>query len=353
MVVHTSRGDAVGRGNIDQSCAVSLAHFDMPRVLSLAGAARLGISESRIRTEVRRGNWRRLWTGHVLTRPETPQRDDLAQLGVSLGGAGSAVSGWDAARFYGLSTDQRDPGPVLVITTHGRNREVAGVRLRRSRRPVQARRASASASSLTGLPVVSAARAAADAALQCSDLATARAVLTAAVQRQLATPDELALEYAVSPRNGSYFLRRAVEDVLNGARSVAEADAIHALVEGRVPAFEVNVPICDPRGRIRYVVDVLWRTLRAVLEIDSRQHHSSEADWLATMRRHNVLASCGFAVVHWAPTDIRADPASFAADVKMWLDARARELGVRLPDGFGPLRPVTGCSTEPCDLTNR
>jgi hypothetical protein len=195
--------------------------------------------------------------------------------------------------------------------------------------------------------VVSVARAAADAALQCVDLPTARAVLTAVVQRGLTTPEELVREYAGGPRNGSYFLRRAVDDVLNGARSVAEADAVDALIDGQVPAFEVNVPVCEPGGRVRYVVDVLWRTLRAVLEIDSRAHHRSEPDWLATMRRHNVLTSAGFVVAHWAPTVIRADPAAFAADINAWLAARARELGTCLPRGRGPLRPTSGSEPAP------
>jgi hypothetical protein len=212
---------------------------------------------------------------------------------------------------------------------------------------LQVHRAPPFASSLAGLPVASVARAAVDAALECRDMSTARAVLTAAVQRELTTPNELAQEYAFSPRNGSYFLRRAVNDVLNGARSVAEADAVDALIDGQVPAFEMNVPMCDAGGRVRYVVDVLWRSLRAVLEIDSRAHHSSEADWLATMRRHNALTSAGFVVAHWAPVVIRADPTGFAADINAWLRARAREIPAPLPGGRGPVRPPAGYGPAP------
>jgi hypothetical protein len=277
-----------------------------------------------------------------LTRPECPQRSDLAEVGVSLGGPGSALSGRDVAEHYGLPISGIPAGPLLVLTPRGQNREVAGVRLRRSFRPVRVLGVSPFSSSLAGLPIATVARAVADAALECRDLPSARALLTAAAHRGLTTPEELLEHYQNGPRNGSYFLRRAVHDVLNGARSVAEADAVDALVAGRVPAFEVNVPICPPGGAARYVVDVLWRSLRAALEIDSRAHHRTDADWLNTMRRHNALTSAGLVVAHWAPTDIGADPARFAAQVKTWLVRRAHELGVAVPEGHGALRASDG-----------
>lgn len=80
-------------------------------------------------------------------------------------------------------------------------------------------------------------------------------------------------------------------------------------------------------SRVIAVADVLWRDLRAVLEIDSREFHLSEAEWKATMQRHNRLTSAGLALTHYPPS-ATGDPA-WPDEVARWLHHRARELGVR------------------------
>ncbi|HEY2167288.1 MAG TPA: hypothetical protein VGH01_08995 [Jatrophihabitantaceae bacterium] len=200
---------------------------------------------------------------------------------------------------------------------------------------------------MAGLHIAGPARAIADAALDCRELSSARALVTASVQRGLCSTTSLLSEYQSGPRNGSYFLRRAVLDVLDGAHSVAEAEAMDVLVDAALPTFELNVALADQSGRVRFVADVLWRSLRAVLEIDSRAHHGNEADRLATMARHNRLAAAGLVVVHWAPTVIRGEPHGFAHQVKEWLVRRAAELNTELPPGTGPIRPPGGASPQP------
>ncbi|MCU1656416.1 MAG: hypothetical protein JWO57_1072 [Pseudonocardiales bacterium] len=150
-------------------------------------------------------------------------------------------------------------------------------------------------------------------------------MVTQAIQRRLCTVSELARELAATPRNGSGFLRRALVDVENGAESIAEAEAVELLRRPDIPPFEVNAPIRDG-GRIVAIADVLWRKLRAVLEIDSREYHLGEAEWKATMRRHNALTRRGFAVAHYAPSEIRGRRKEWADEVAHWLRARAREL---------------------------
>jgi very-short-patch-repair endonuclease len=172
------------------------------------------------------------------------------------------------------------------------------------------------------------ARAVADTALTCRMFEPVRALVTAAVQRRLCTPEQLADELEAGPRNGSAFLRRAVADVLLGAESISEAELADLLRGARVPAFELNVPIMNPTGRVVAVADALWRELRAVLEVDSRQHHFYEDGWARTMRRHNLLTATGLAVTHYPPSEIRARPAEVAGEVASWLRGRAAELGV-------------------------
>lgn len=295
----------------------------LPRVLTFAQAIERGYTPARIRTELRRGSWRRLAAGILLTRPEPAHRGDLITAGLLLGGFGSALSGWDALRLYGIAPARPTRDHVLILTLSGENRIQAGIRFRRTVRPFAWRYITADGPLIRTVPP---ARAVADTVLDCSRLEPARAMVTTAIQRQLCSVEELAYEYDTGPRNRSYFLRRAIADVTEGARSVAEATAADALRAARVPLFEMNVPIRDPRGRVAFVADFLWRSLRAVLEIDSRQHHFLERDWRATMRRHNALSAAGYAVTHWAPSEISADPSGFADAVRGWLSTRAAEL---------------------------
>ncbi len=309
--------------------------YQLPRILTAAQAGRLGLTRARTRTELRRGNWQRLASGVLLTRPDEPTRADWAEVGVALAGPGAAVTGWDALRAAGFGERTAPPpSPPVVLARAGMNRVVGGVRLRRTSRPYTARTVPAAADLLPLTPVVSPARAVADAALEYRDRAAVRALVTSAIQRRACRLDELLAELAGVPRNRSAGLRSALADAADGARSVAEARAARCLARAPVPGFELNVPIVRG-GRVLYVVDVLWRALRAALEIDSREYHFAEADWKATMARHNTLTGLGLAVTHYPPSAV-ARP-GWAEQVRAWLAGRAAELGVPMPRTRGVL----------------
>lgn len=191
------------------------------------------------------------------------------------------------------------------------------------------------------VPVVHLARVAADTALLYDSRTPVRALMTAAVQRRC-RPEELLAEYESGPRGDSYWLRRALEDVVGNAHSIAEAEAAEALRLARVPSFELNVDIVDRSGRLIARGDVVWRELRAVGEVQSRAFHFSENSWNASMARHNVLTRHSLAVAHWPPSVIRRRPDVWASGVAAWLRARASELGV-------PYRPGAGASPVPSE----
>ncbi len=168
------------------------------------------------------------------------------------------------------------------------------------------------------------ARAVADTALYQRWLGSVRAMVAAAVQHGLCSVEELTDQLAACPRNNSALLRRALGELADGARSAAEVVATDYLRRADVPPFELNAPIMD-RGQLVAIADVLWRELRAVLEIDSREFHFSASDWQATMRRHNRLVRMGYAVTHYPPSAV--GPA-WTVEVESWLRARARELAL-------------------------
>jgi hypothetical protein len=278
----------------------ALAEF--PRVLVPTIAAELGIDRARIRTELRRGNWRMLARGAVLTRPEEPGRGDWAALGIALAGPSAALSGWDALRVRGLGSSSPPANEVLVLSRHASNRVVGRVRIRETRRPYVVSLTSVDAEPYALVPVASTARAIADASRYCAWLGPVRAMLTAAVQRKLCTIEELAHELRTGPRNDTAFFRAALSDALDGARSVAEGACARRLARAPLPPFELNVPILDQSGAVIAVADVLWRSLRAVLEVDSREYHFTENDWKKTMARHNKLTRQGLALTHYPPS---------------------------------------------------
>lgn len=186
--------------------------------------------------------------------------------------------------------------------------------------------------------IVHTARAVADTALQYRRYRPVRALVTTAIQRQACEVEDLISELDGGPRNGSAWLRRALSDVLDGAKSIAEAEAIDVLRRCRLPEFEANVPIVTTRGVHIAEADCLWRELRSVMEVDSRAYHFSEEDWDKTRRRHSKLVRHGFSVDHHSPAEVRGNPLVFAKEVEHWLRARAAELGVAYRPVRNPLR---------------
>jgi hypothetical protein len=289
-----------------------------------------------MRTELRHGRWRRLASGVLLTRPEEPTRADWVNVGLHLGGPFAALSGWDAVRLRGLGASRPPAAHVLILTTKGENRVVGGVHLRPSARPLSVTQLSVLDDAFPAARVVRPARAVADTSLMYHTLAPVRALVTSAVQREQCTADELYQELEDGPRNGSAFLRRALEDVFGGAASISEAELADALRTAGLPPFELNVPILDATGRHVATADALWRALRAVLEVDSREHHFLEPQWRNTMTRHNLLTRSGLALTHYPPVEIRRATPRVTCEVGEWLRARAEEL--KLP--YPPPRPA-------------
>jgi hypothetical protein len=308
---------------------------ELPRVLGLAGLRTCGVSAAVARNEVRRGRWRRLARGVVLTRPDCPQRADWAWVGLLVAGGSAAVSGWDALHTYGLASSDPPSDSVLILCTRGGCRDIGRAHLRRVTGPLTMRTASIDDELLPLAHLATPARAIADLAPWCRQ-GQIRSLVTSAVQRNLCTPDDIATALAAAARRGSAAFRRSVEDLHDGARSVAEIHAARRLRDADVPPFELNVPLIDSRGYVVAVADVLWRSLRAILEIDSREFHFAESDWQQTMVRHNRLTACGFALTHYPPS--RIFEATWGEDVTRWLRARARELGVPYRVDPRPLR---------------
>jgi len=299
----------------------------LPRILDGTQAHEVGISAQTIRTELARERWQAFTRGLYLTSPERPRRSDWAVAGLRIAGPGSALSGWDALRARGLGADRPPIDEVLIIAERGTHRVVGKARVRPSTRPVTTVRLPL-ADAITAVPMVGAARAVADTALTYRTFRPVRALVTAAVQRRLCTPDELEAELEAGPQNGSAHLRDALEDVFGGVESISEAELADLVRAGRYPRVEYNVPILTWDGTHIATADALWRELRAGLEVNSKKYHFYEGTWYSTMQRHNALTRRGLSLTHYAPREIRSEPARVGNEVEEWLRMRATELGL-------------------------
>lgn len=289
----------------------------LPRILTRPDAVALGFTRAAIEHRLRTRRWRAVLPQVYLTRDTMVWTDRLAA-GVAYAGTDAVLTGSAALADLGLRCVTR-PQQLLVLAPRGATATSRSfVRVRRTHRLPAAVR-------IPGPPRAHPARAVADVALELRRLDDVRTLVAQAVRARLCSLDDLATELTEGPRRGSAHLRQAIAEVGDGAWSAPEARAAALLRRGGVPAFEQNARIDLPGGSYR-IVDFLWRDLRAVLEIDSAEHHLDPADWRSTMDRHLTLETLGYSVIHRPPAAVYTAPGRFVRDVDAWLTARRSAL---------------------------
>lgn len=291
-------------------------------VLTPATAAALGITRHGIAHRMATGRWQRLLPGVYLTHGGTPHPGERNAAALAYACPGAVISGTVALHHHGVRAAPAQCSRTLVLVRPETARTSSGfVHIRRTHlvpvAPVL----------IGGLAFATLPRAIADACLGLRSRSTVRAIVAEVVQQQRCSLVELASELARSARRGSLFLRAAVEEVGLGAWSAPECEAGDLLRRAGLPTFEHNVVVRDEAGRWLACGDIVWRRLRAILEVDSREHHADPEAWERTLARHNRLAAAGWAAVHYPPRVISADPSGFVSQVRQWLTMRAAELG--------------------------
>jgi hypothetical protein len=284
-----------------------------PRVLSRADAMRLGYTRKAIEHRVASGRWERVLPRTYLTAGTLTWPDRLTAA-LCYAGPRALLSG--AAALVGELDGVRRPGTILVLTPYAAgHRSTRWVQVRPTERMPQRLRA-------PGPARAEVARAVADLALVTRRVDSVRALVTEAVRRGLCTPAELAAELDAGPRRGSAHLRKAIDEASAGAWSAPEAQAGALLRRAGVPPFEQNAAIQLPDGT-SVVADFLWRSLRAILEIDSLKHHGMPGDRDSTDERHLKLEALGYSVVHRTPWAVHRQPTQFVTGIQAWLAGRA------------------------------
>lgn len=208
-----------------------------------------------------------------------------AALHVGVKGCLAENSALEVHGFTGLGT----PDPTTVHVVHPRASSVPALpwlhvhESRRLRPGDLSRRRS--------LPVTNAARSVIDRAAWQPYLRLGYALLAAAVQQRVTTPDLLAVELRRAGRiRHARHLRLALADITGGAQALSEMD-LGALCRrhGIAPPARQRVRT-DRQGRRRYL-DAEWDRPDGsvlVLEVDG-SHHMDVQHWTADMRRERRL----------------------------------------------------------------
>ena len=321
-----SRSTGLERGELG-AIAVRQHHLVTRRQALDAGVTRSAL-QHRLGPE---GPWQVILPGVYLTLTGTPTLDQRDMAALLYAGPDSMLSGQSALRRHALTSSRSSVVDVLTPVTVQR-RSCEFVRMQRtSRLPERA-------CSDGDIRFATVDRALGDAARMMTSPREVSALVASAVQRRRCTIALLAAELAAGPTRGSAVLRRALEEVSDGVRSVAEADFRRLIQRAGLPMPMFNARLYDGDDLLA-VVDAWWPEVGVAAEVDSREWHLSPEDWERTMRRHAELSARGFMVLHFSPKQLRQEPERVAATVRATLAAAAAR--TRPADGVRTL-PAAG-----------
>ncbi|MGE0819601.1 MAG: hypothetical protein AB7O74_13160 [Candidatus Nanopelagicales bacterium] len=285
-------------------------------LITAAQLAELGVSSSAASRKCAGGVWTRVLPGvHLVSggHPSRPQREAAALLYC---GPDSLLTGTSALRHHGFRAlrlqdasdeDPDRPEPVHTLIPAVRQRSSKGfVRAERTVRwPVPSVRRH-------GLPIAAVPRAVGDAVRRLRTRGDVAAILSEAVQRELATVAELREELDLGPMRGSGLFRDVLTAIEGGARSGPEADLVELFAQAGIPAY-FNARVVDARGQLVGVPDA-WLEEGVAVEVDSVEYHSGPG-YLATIRRNARYAAVGVLLVPVLPVDLEAAPNRVLAEV--------------------------------------
>jgi hypothetical protein len=299
----------VRRGNWARHPLV-VGHKSNPDVVRTAELEEIGMQRSSIyRRCLPGGPWRRLLPGIILLHPTEPTAEQRLQAALIRGGGSALLTGLWALRRHGLG-DFPEPDAVHILVRDEREITSSGFALveRTTRLPDPITRG--------GLPVAPVYRAALDAARRIRDFDTVQALLAEAVQRKRCTPEQLDRELRLGSQRGSALPRRALQAILCGAESVAEADAWEIWKLAGLPPAEWNVRVFDEQGTFIAKPDAWCDDIAFAGETDSRKWHSDGNRYSDTLARNARYTAAGIAFLQTLPIHLRTQPDRVIADLR-------------------------------------
>lgn len=284
-------------------------------VVSRKQAYALGLTRWQVRGEVRARRWQLIGDQSVCVHNSEVSDEGHRWAAVFQGGPRACLDGAAALVASGLERYEVDRIRVSVPR---------GARVRRT--PLydirQTRRWAAGDVVAVGVPRTRPAVAAVRAALWASTDRQATYVLTLTVQQGLATAEMLGREALRVRRDRRRALVHAVvSDLLDGARTISEAEVVRELVRRGLPAPARQVLRRGTGGR--YYLDLYWPDHGLVVEIDGI-HHGWADQVVPDAVRQNDLVLAGDRVLRVPLLGLRLEPDVFYGQIERALAARDR-----------------------------
>ncbi len=304
----------MGRSGTTDHEALRRVLRDQEAVISRAEALGCGMTLSQLRHWTRPGGpWQRLLPGVYRAATGTPTRVQTEIAALRYAGPGSALTGTASLRRHGVRVPESKALTVLI----------PGGRVRANRSFVRVWptvRMPEFVMADGAVRFTRAARAVADASRELGSLREVRAVTADAVQRRACRLADLVEELAHAPMRQSAWLRRALAEVADGVRSVAEGDLRDLIIRARLPH-----PLFNPRlylGRTFLAQpDAWWPVAGVAAEVNSREWHLSPEDWERTQARQALMGRHGIIILPFTPRQVRTDPATVATGIRSALRA--------------------------------
>ena len=167
-----------------------------------------------------------------------------------------------------------------------------------------------------GIPTTSALRTAFD-LLFGTDQLTALWVCESAIRNGLCSLSEL--QNRVSEVRGAPYARQArrlVASIEPRSESPLETAARLVLVNGKLPAPQVQEPIIDDAGRVIYRLDLAYPEWLLGIELDGRRTHDAPEAVFADRRRQNYLTAHGWTILRFTWYDATRRPAYIVSTVR-------------------------------------
>ena len=271
-------------------------------VVSRAQLVAGGVSPAAVRWNSGRA-WRVLLPHVVILTREAARPRQRLVAGLLWAGDHSVLAGATAAAEHGITTADPRGRVHLVVPAPLSSRRVGFAEARRTllhddgtvdRGPVR---------------LSSPARAAVDAARAEHTEGARSAILIEAVQRGLASVDDLAEWVHRLRTRDAAALRRPLEHAASGAWSVPESELLGLVARSRVlsPAW-ANPWLERPDGSALTAPDAWFDDVAMAVMVHSMRYHSEADDWDATVESDADLVAAGVVVAGVTPRRIRSDP---------------------------------------------
>jgi very-short-patch-repair endonuclease len=276
----TTYDDALGRAR-----AIARTQAD---AISRRQLYATGVTRWQVRAKVRSGRWQTVGDQTVVLHNGPLPLETERWAAVFQGGPRACLDGASALQVAGL--ERFETARIRVSVPRG-------ARVRRTKRfnIRQTRRWSAQDIVDVGIPRTRPATAAIRAALWAASDREAAYVLGATVQQGLATPAMLGTELLrIKSAKRRSTVEAVVHELLDGARTLGEAEVVEAIVRRGLPAPARQV--LRKAGARHYYLDLYWPDYHLVVEIDGI-HHTWAENVIGDALRQNALVLDGDTVL--------------------------------------------------------